>query len=152
MSWWQKVPAHQQTSQIVKFMEPTWGPPQPRLPQMGPMLAPWTLLWGVILIWVRNVTRMALHVPYMLRYSHVNISFWDEVGNQLVSLVWLVAVRVSLYYHWLNVIPAYLITYPVKCWKILLIDSQTSTAVPLMFGNNLILHVKMDAIIYPFWD
>ena len=30
--------------QIAKFMGPTWGPPGSRRPQMGPMLAPWTML------------------------------------------------------------------------------------------------------------
>ena len=35
------------TSQIAKFMGPTWGPPGSCRPQMGPMLAPWTLLSGL---------------------------------------------------------------------------------------------------------
>ena len=30
-------------TQIAKFMGPTWGPPGSCRPQMGPMLAPWTL-------------------------------------------------------------------------------------------------------------
>ena len=34
-------------AQIAKFMEPTWGPPGSCRPQIGPMLAPWTLLLGV---------------------------------------------------------------------------------------------------------
>ena len=34
-------------SQIAKFMGPTWGPPGTCRPQMGPMLAPRTLLWRV---------------------------------------------------------------------------------------------------------
>ena len=33
--------------QIAKFMGPTWGPPGTCRPQMGPMLAPWTLLSGL---------------------------------------------------------------------------------------------------------
>ena len=33
-------------SQIAKFMGPTWSPPGSCRPQMGPMLAPWTLLSG----------------------------------------------------------------------------------------------------------
>ena len=33
-------------TQIAKFMGPTWGPPGFCRPQMGPMLAPWTLLSG----------------------------------------------------------------------------------------------------------
>ena len=34
-------------SQIAKFMGPTWGSPGTCRPQMGPMLAPWTLLSGM---------------------------------------------------------------------------------------------------------
>ena len=34
------------TTQIVRFMGPTWGPPGSCRPQMGPMLAPWSLLSG----------------------------------------------------------------------------------------------------------
>ena len=33
-------------TQIAKFMGPTWGPPGSCRPQMGPMLAPWSLLSG----------------------------------------------------------------------------------------------------------
>ena len=36
------------TPQIAKFMGPTWGPPGSCRPQMGPMLAPWTLLSGTV--------------------------------------------------------------------------------------------------------
>ena len=37
-------------SQIAKFMGPTWGLPGSCWHQVGPMLAPWTLLSGVILL------------------------------------------------------------------------------------------------------
>ena len=33
----------------AKFMGPTWGPPGSCRPQMGPMLAPWTLLSGIFI-------------------------------------------------------------------------------------------------------
>ena len=36
-----------QTSQITKFIGPTWGSPGSCRPQMGPMLSPWTLLSGM---------------------------------------------------------------------------------------------------------
>ena len=40
---------HQQlNSQIAKFMGPTWGPPGSCRPQVGPKLAPWTLLSGLL--------------------------------------------------------------------------------------------------------
>ena len=35
-------------TQITRFMRPTWGPPGSCRPQMGPMLAPWTLLSGYL--------------------------------------------------------------------------------------------------------
>ena len=38
------------TSQITKFMGPTWAPPGSCRPQMGPMLAPWTWLSGISII------------------------------------------------------------------------------------------------------
>ena len=34
-------------SLIAKYVGPTWGPPGSWRPQMGPMLAPWTLLSGI---------------------------------------------------------------------------------------------------------
>ena len=36
-------------SLIARFMGPTWGPPGADRTQVGPMLAPWTLLSGVIM-------------------------------------------------------------------------------------------------------
>ena len=38
-------------SQIAQFMGPTWGPPGSCRPQVGPMLAPWTLLSWVQHVW-----------------------------------------------------------------------------------------------------
>ena len=40
------VPLTILTTQIAKFMGPTWGPPGSCWPQMGPMLVQWTLLSG----------------------------------------------------------------------------------------------------------
>ena len=34
------------STQIARFMWPTWGPPGSCRPQVGPLLAPWTLLSG----------------------------------------------------------------------------------------------------------
>ena len=44
---WDEDPVAQMF-QIAKFMGPTWDPPGSCQPQMGPMLAPWTLLSGVL--------------------------------------------------------------------------------------------------------
>ena len=40
--------SHITATQIARFMGPAWGPPGSRRPQMGSMLAPWTLLSGNI--------------------------------------------------------------------------------------------------------
>ena len=51
-------------SQTAKFMGPTWGPPGSCRPQMGPMLAPWTLLSGLPLHgWVTVTTNRSYHQP-----------------------------------------------------------------------------------------
>ena len=39
--------SHINSSQIAKFMGPTWGPPGSCRPKVGPMLAQWTLLSGI---------------------------------------------------------------------------------------------------------
>ena len=46
-SWFSDaVYRHNSATQIAKFMGPTWGPPGSCRTQMGPTLAPWTLLSG----------------------------------------------------------------------------------------------------------
>ena len=47
---------NQITAQIAKFMGPIWGRPVSCRPQMGPMLAPWTLLSGSYCISCLNNT------------------------------------------------------------------------------------------------
>ena len=42
------------SSHIAKFMGPTWGQPGSYRPQMGPMLAPWTLLSGMQYIFAKR--------------------------------------------------------------------------------------------------
>ena len=45
-------------SQIARFMGPTWGPPGSCRPQMGPMLAPLTLLSGVPICNIESISWM----------------------------------------------------------------------------------------------
>ena len=75
------------TTQIAKFMRPTWGPPESCQPQMGPMLAQWTLLSGshqvVSLIANRhNIWTFELHV-----YSGLNTNLWHVVAD-ITHLKW----------------------------------------------------------------
>ena len=53
------------TTLIARFMGPTWGPPGADRTQVGPMLAPWTLLSG-----------MCHH------YQALSIRNWSHIGSQ----------------------------------------------------------------------
>ena len=69
--------------QIAKFMGPTWGPPGSYRPQMGPMLAPWTLLSGInrsiiewhsgldkLILWLSNTTNSCIYIHiYIFRFN-----------------------------------------------------------------------------------
>ena len=44
--WLRCITPNDVATQIAKFMASTWAPPGSCRPQMGPMLAPWTLLSG----------------------------------------------------------------------------------------------------------
>ena len=44
-----RIALHWMASQIARFIGPTWGPHGSCRPEMGPMLAPWTLLSGLLL-------------------------------------------------------------------------------------------------------
>ena len=58
--------------QIAKFMRPTWGPPGLYRPQMGPMLAPWTLLSGAVSLYDKiGWDKLSLVSHYL---QNVNIS------------------------------------------------------------------------------
>ena len=46
-----------ESTQIARFMGQTWGPPGSCWPQMGPMLAPWTLLSGIYYVASRQLQR-----------------------------------------------------------------------------------------------
>ena len=56
--WWTNEGPLPGKTQIAKFLGPTWGPPGSCLPQMGPMLAPRTLLSGELpgglLSWIQS--------------------------------------------------------------------------------------------------
>ena len=57
-------------TQIAKFVGPTWAPPGSCRPQMGPMLAPWTLLSGK-LVFLRGYK--GKKIPHQLNHMEYNI-------------------------------------------------------------------------------
>ena len=75
-------------SQIAKLMQSTWGPPGSCRPQMGPMLAPWTLLSGIVcplrLFWAcDSETGIYLYVLWQLYVS-------QPIPSVAITCVWLV--------------------------------------------------------------
>ena len=63
--------------QITKFMGPTWGPPGSCRPQMGSMLAPWTLQSGTI----STISRVS-RTKQMWWYNH--FSTYKEPTNKWI--------------------------------------------------------------------
>ena len=49
-------------SQIARFMEPTWGPSGADRTRMGPMLAPWTFLTGILFSSDNNSSILTVHM------------------------------------------------------------------------------------------
>ena len=74
--WWTLV-----LTKIARIMGPTWGPPGSCRPQMGPMLAPWTLLSG----------KRSLRVTYTNIAEHGKNSFrcWAVLTNITTYLIFL---------------------------------------------------------------
>ena len=69
---------HSLYSQIAKFMGPICGPPVSSRPQMGPMLAPWTMLSGLcyvsILLYVQILPNdRVLMISFKILYTMI---FW----------------------------------------------------------------------------
>ena len=62
---------------IARFLGPTWDPPGSCRPQMGPMLAPWTLLSGCF--------DMAGGLPGPLRWHRMNIIVWNSIQSWVTT-------------------------------------------------------------------
>ena len=58
-------------SLIARFMGPTWGSPGSCRPQVGPILAPGTLLSGVCLLWIQHLISIQ---PQFLRITGIELS------------------------------------------------------------------------------
>ena len=68
-------------AQIAKFMEPTWGPPGSCRPQMGPMLAPWTLLSGRPSSGTMLATELHIFLPRLSGFLWSLVIFVDVIQN-----------------------------------------------------------------------
>ena len=64
----QEVKRHYPSSQIARFVGPTWGKPGADRTQVGPMLAPWTLLSGLVSTsFVRNIQASTTYMQILKR-------------------------------------------------------------------------------------
>ena len=62
-------------SQIANFMGPTWGLPGSCRPQMGPMMAPWILLSGVVLKPTRSRSLWSAHKLNSVQFTPITATF-----------------------------------------------------------------------------
>ena len=92
--------------QIAKFTWPTWGPPGSCRTQMGPMLAPWTLLSGTVWSHQAAVCDILIHFMYpfitqkcLFVFVHKcithlnhgimkNMIFFTKCGSSYIFLWW----------------------------------------------------------------
>ena len=108
------------TSQIAKFMGPTWGPLGSCRPQMGPILTPWTLLSGFLLNLIPHIRWHFLGVQLN---THCHRSIRQDVSwhylkpplntNFLPQINELLAKHVS--------VSLDIAKYQIVCWNYLII-------------------------------
>ena len=70
------------TSQIARFMGPTWGPPRSYRSHMSPMLAPWTML-SVISFTSRQGYINRIHfneAPHLVGVPSLDDDIWLDAG------------------------------------------------------------------------
>ena len=79
------------TSLIARFMGLTWGPSGVRRTQVGPMLAPWTLLSGLFIIvhWEPNSSKTAKYKYFnsqrcILKYCVQNVIHFVQHYNDII--------------------------------------------------------------------
>ena len=70
-------------SQIAKFMGPTWDPPGSCRHQMGPMLAPWTLLSGISLTFASLPLRWWCPSAVNIEQWGLNIAMEPKQNSEL---------------------------------------------------------------------
>ena len=76
------------SSQIAKFMGPTWGPPGTCRPQVGPILAPWTLLSGVL---PQQISKLWTIILFFQCSVAVKFVSWPLPINSFMG-----------HFHWIN--------------------------------------------------
>ena len=122
------------SSLIAKFMGPTWGPSGADRTQVGPMLAPWILLTGLVPVKQSGLAGL-LHshswvFPDARRATLKNMSKW---------ITWILKDLGPLYRHESTLIPTWISNYihHEVC------NEKTSMVAPLKFGNRYVIHILL---------
>ena len=74
-------------SLIARFMGPTWGPVGAGSTQVGPMLAPWTLL-SVMVADVWTLRRQTISGHFIDCNTSTSLSLWGRISTTCVLPVW----------------------------------------------------------------
>ena len=88
------------TSLIARFVGPTWGPFGADRTQVSPMLAPWTLLSGMLTA-IRMVNYSNIFMNYIGGYIFIGVSL--ETGGYAITLTddwfqrWIDAIKKTVY-------------------------------------------------------
>ena len=80
--WWGFT--NDSLTQIARFTGPTWSPPGSCLPQMGPMLAPWTLLPGNVVSYLVSSNR-----PWSHRCKNRVEKVWPHGNRRAFLFNWI---------------------------------------------------------------
>ena len=91
----------QSTALIARFMGPTWGPPGADRTQVGPMLAPWTMLSGSLFLKINSKENIkAPHCwPYMRGIHQWLVDSPSQMTNSADSVWILWCHHANLSYH-----------------------------------------------------
>ena len=75
------------TSQIARSMGPTWGPPGSWRTQVGPMLAPWTLLSGISCHIKPRTCHVNIEIIILFDEDYLWFAFQcDNLGQAILTL------------------------------------------------------------------
>ena len=79
-----------ETSQVARFMGPTWGPPGSCRPQVGPMLAPWTLIRVMAWIGCNQATGHYLNQswPGSINEVYVGHQYMAQIVHEKFQTKW----------------------------------------------------------------
>ena len=81
-AWIQQAIDWCDTTLPAKFIEPTWGPSGAGRTQVGPMLAPWTLLFGNRLLLLQDPLRVhCIEYDHSFAFNRVTQEWHDIHGN-----------------------------------------------------------------------